>query len=342
MIGTLSTGGNSPVRIKAMIKTPVQYLDKLINEALTLQKEGAEAIRIAVREEKDAKLARILKNHITIPLVADIHFHYKNALKSIEQGFDAIRLNPANITKRTEIKQVVKEAKNKGISMRIGVNSGGFKKKFKTSQDMAEQMVNLTADYIKFIEDQGFFDLMVSLKGSDVLTTIAANKLFARSYDYPLHLGVTATGPFLEGVTKSSVGLGCLLSQGIGGLIRVSLTADSFQEVRVAKYILSSLNLRSFGFELISCPTCSRCEVNLIDIVEVFKKRLTDRGFNKPLKIAIMGCVVNGPGEAYQADVGVAFGKKKAVIFQGDKIIKKSNENNVVDDLIREVERIWS
>ena len=340
-IGNLGVGGKNPVRIKGMLKTPTKDIKNLIKEAKALEKEGAEAIRVAVREEKDTLVAGLLKKHIRTPLVADVHFHAKLALMSIDQGFDGIRLNPLNIRKPKEVREIAKAAKTSGISIRVGVNSGGFKRKFSSPKAFGLQMVKEVEVYLKALEAENFFDIMVSLKGSDVLSTIAANEIFSKRHDYPLHLGITATGPFLEGIAKSSLGLGSLLYQGVGDIIRVSLTAPSFWEIRVAKYILQALNLRQFGPEIISCPTCSRCEVDLISIVDKFEKALGEEKIKQPVRIAIMGCVVNGPGEAYQADIGAAFGKKKAVIFKKDKILGQSSDKKIVADLIKEVKQRW-
>ena len=341
-IGNLKVGGKNPVRIKGMLKTLTKDTKNLIKEAKTLKEEGAEAIRVAVKEKEDAKLAVLLKKHVSLPFVADIHFNSALALSAIEGGFESVRLNPMNIYNKKDVKQIARMAKHYGVSIRVGVNSGGFRKKFASSEKLAQAMVKEVEKYLKVLEGENLFDIMVSIKGSDVISTIAANKIFSKKHHYPLHLGITASGPFLEGVTRSSVGLGSLLSSGIGDIIRVSLTAPSYLEIRVAKHILESLNLRRFGPEIISCPTCSRCEVDLIKIVDKFKEKIQASGFNKHLRIAIMGCVVNGPGEAYQADIGVAFGKKKAAIFRKDKILKISNENKIIPDLLREVEKIWT
>ena len=341
-IGNLKVGSRHPVRIKAMLKTPASQLSKLVAEARKVEKEGAEAIRIAVKEEKDAKLAAKLKKHISLPLVADVHFHHKLALLSIDSGFDSVRLNPLNIYKKAQVSQLARYAKKNKISIRVGVNSGGFKKNFSSPQALARQMVAKVGAYLAILEKNNFFDIMVSLKGSDVLTTITANRLFREKFDYPLHLGVTATGTFLEGVVKSSAAMGILLSEGIGDIIRISLTAPSFWEIKVAKYILQALDLRKFGPEIVSCPTCSRCEVDLIKIVDKFDKELKETGFNKPLRIALMGCVVNGPGEACQADIGAAFGEKKAVIFRKNKILGYSSEARIVKDLMKEMGKIWT
>ncbi|MCF7908855.1 MAG: flavodoxin-dependent (E)-4-hydroxy-3-methylbut-2-enyl-diphosphate synthase [Candidatus Omnitrophica bacterium] len=336
-IGKLKVGGANPIRIKAMLKTPTRDVRNLVKELRQLDTEGAEAVRLAVRVAEDAKLISTLRKQTKLPFVADIHFDYRLALAAIDQGFDAIRLNPLNISKPKEVKEVIRAAKANRISIRVGVNSGGFKRKFATPTKLAQAMVKSCENYLKLFEAEAFFDLMFSLKGSSVTSTVQANKLFAKKYNYPLHLGVTATGPFLEGTVKSSVGLGALLNEGIGDIIRVSLTAPSFWEVRIAKQILQALNLRRFGPEIISCPTCSRCEVNLIDIVDKFKKRLEKAKVEEPLEIALMGCVVNGPGEARQADIGAAFGKNKAVIFKGDKILKRTSQGKVIDDLLRGV-----
>lgn len=324
-----------------MLKTSYSDMRGLIAEAKRLEKEGAEALRIAVCKEPDAKIVKTLKKEINVPLVADIHFHYKIALAAIANGFDAIRLNPLNIYKTSEVKQVVREAKICKIPIRVGVNSGGFKKDFSSPKALAKQMVASCGRYIRILEKESFFDIMVSLKGSDTATTTIANELFSKEFNYPLHLGITATGSYLAGVVKSSIGLGGLLSKGIGNIIRVSLTAPSFLEIRVAKYILQALNLRKYGPEIVSCPTCSRCEVKLIDIVEEFNKELTKSAISAPIRIALMGCVVNGPGEARQADIGAAFGKKKAVIFKKDKILRYSDENNIIKDLLEEVRKVW-
>lgn len=324
-----------------MIKTSSPDIEKTIEEARLLEKEGVEAIRVAVKDERATGIAIILKRKIKIPLVADIHFNYRLALLSIEKGFDSIRLNPLNIPKGDQVRQVVRQAKKNKISIRIGVNSGGFKKDFSSPKLLAHEMLGKTRNYLKIFEKEGFFDIMVSLKGSDALSTKIANELFAKEFNYPLHLGVTATGPFLCGIVKSSIAIGELLSQGIGNVIRVSLTAPSFWEIRVAKYILEALNLRKFGPQVISCPTCSRCEVDLINIVDKLQNALEKSEIKKPLHIALMGCAVNGPGEAYQADIGAAFGRKKAVIFRKDKILGRSNEKNIINDLLKEVRAIW-
>ncbi|MBN2483838.1 MAG: flavodoxin-dependent (E)-4-hydroxy-3-methylbut-2-enyl-diphosphate synthase [Candidatus Omnitrophica bacterium] len=337
-IGKLKVGGHNPVRIKGMLKTPARKLSRLIREGLGLELRGAEAIRIAFKEQSETRALRALKKELSVPLVADIHFHPALALAALDAGVDGIRLNPLNITKKDTLKEIVRQAKQRKVSIRIGVNSGGFKEHTSSDGRFARAMVKKVSDYIKLFEDQQFSDIMVSLKASQVSTTIAANRLFSQKFQYPLHLGVTASGPFLQGVIKSSLGIGILLSEGIGSIIRVSLTGASCDEIDVAKAILQFLGLRWFFPEIISCPTCGRCEVNLTRIVDDFQKQL--RKVSLPgafKKVALMGCVVNGPGEAAQADIGVAFGKNKGAIFRRGKVIGYTDPDNTIKDVIRKI-----
>ncbi|MCF7916527.1 MAG: flavodoxin-dependent (E)-4-hydroxy-3-methylbut-2-enyl-diphosphate synthase [Candidatus Omnitrophica bacterium] len=336
-IRNLEVGGKNPIRVKGMLKTPTKKINSLVKEAKLLEKEGAEAIRVAVEKEKDAEIAKILKKNISIPIAADIHFQPKLAILAINNGFDQIRLNPLNISNKKDLKRIAQLAGEKSISIRVGVNSGGFRQAGISENELIKQMVGKTIDYIGVLEDQKFFDIMVSLKCADVATTIAANRMFSKHSSYPLHLGITATGSYLEGITKSSVGLGIMLQEGLGDIIRVSLTTDSVTEIKIAKYILQSLNLRRFGPEIISCPTCSRCEVDLAKIVENFRKKIDKKNYEKTIRIAVMGCVVNGPGEATQADLGVAFGKGNGVLFKNGKVLKKINQDEIINDLIKEL-----
>ncbi len=338
-IGSLRIGGKNPVRIQGMLKAALRDRKILAQEARQLEKEGAEVLRVAVREKSDVKIAGFLKQHIALPLVADVHFHPELALLAIEAGFEGIRLNPLNIVNKQDVRQIAKSAKARGISIRVGVNSGGFKKRFASPRALAVRMAAVARQYLRLLEEEGFFDIMVSLKGSDVASTLIANKAFAETSAYPLHLGVTATGPFLDGLVKSAIGLGSLLYAGIGSIIRISLTAPSIQEIRAARSILSALKLRRFGPEIIACPTCSRCEVDLISIVERFRKDIDSRKLKRLISVAIMGCVVNGPGEALQADLGVAFGRKQAVIFKKGKILRRSSAGRIIPDLKEEIKK---
>ena len=339
-LGKLKIGGKNPVVIKGMIKTSLEKRSAVIKEAKVLEAEGAQAIRIAVKNPKDAGIIRNLKKHTKVPFVADIHFQHKLALRAIDEGFDGIRLNPLNITKAEYIKEVARAAKCAKIPIRVGINSGGFKKKFPNINAQAKAMVSETAKFVRVLEKSGFSDIMVSLKAADVATTVLANRLFSKKFDYPLHLGVTASGPFLEGLVKSSMGIGILLNEGIGSIIRVSLTAPSFWEIRAAKWMLASLGMRESSPEIISCPTCSRCQVDLVKIVDSFYKetqRLKAKGYKFPKRVAIMGCEVNGPGEAAQADIGVAFGKGKGVIFKKNKIIGSISSESPIKELMNKL-----
>ncbi|RKY33941.1 MAG: 4-hydroxy-3-methylbut-2-en-1-yl diphosphate synthase [Candidatus Omnitrophota bacterium] len=337
-IGKVSLGGKNPVRIVGMVKTPSKEIKKLVKEAQVLEREGAEIIRIAFKEKKDVQIAKILKKEINVPLVADIHFNWELAFLAMEAGLEGIRLNPLNIYKKNKVREIIAEAKKRKVAVRVGVNSGGFKKEFSSPLKLAKEMAKVASDYVKILEEEGFFDIIVSLKTSEVKSTVLANRIFSQRFNYPLQLGVTATGPYLEGVVKSSMGAGILLFQGLGDALRVSLTGSSKEEVRIAKTILQFLGIRNFFAEIISCPTCGRCKVDLIKIVEKFKKEIEKMDeVSLPIKIAIMGCVVNGPGEAYQADIGLAFGEKRGTIFKKNRIIKITKEDRAIKDLLEEV-----
>lgn len=352
-VGDVSVGGMTPVSIQSMTKTDTKDIDDTVAQAKRLKKEGCEIIRVAVPNYSSARAIREIKEGVKVPLVADIHFNYKLAIVAMENGADAIRLNPGNISRVDQIQEVVEKAKEYSISIRVGVNSGSLPAP-NPQRSTAQRMVQGAQDYIKILERLGFYDIIVSLKASDVLTTIEAYRLMAKSCDYPFHLGVTATGLPHSGAVKSAVGVGSLLAEGIGDTIRVSLTGDPLEEVRVAKEILSSLGLRSFGPEIISCPTCGRCEIDLVKIVKEVEKKLSQptvhspqatgkmKDYRQPLKVAIMGCVVNGPGEAKDADIGIAGGKDLGVIFKKGKRVRKVKEKYLVDELLREIKTIES
>lgn len=338
-IGKLSVGGKYPIRLQGMIKTSYNNPQAVIQELKALEQAGAEIVRMAIREEKDLEIFKILRKISNTVFVADIHFQAHLAQEAIACGFDAIRLNPLNISKRKEVKEIIKKARIKQIPIRIGINSGGFKRKMNPHK-MAQAMNEKVEQYLEIFKDCNFFDIMVSLKAADVLTTILANQLFRKRHPFPLQLGVTATGPYIEGIIKSAIGIGTLLQQGIGEIVRVSLNASSVEEIHIAKYILAALGKREPKYEIIACPTCSRCEVDLIKIVEDFKQKIEGMHFKRKLKIALMGCVVNGPGEALQADIGIAFGKDKGVIFKDNSILGYTDKKRVVNDLIKKVEEI--
>jgi (E)-4-hydroxy-3-methylbut-2-enyl-diphosphate synthase len=297
-------------------------------------------VRLAVKDTVDAAALRKIKRQIKIPLVADIHFNWNLAMDAIESGVDKIRLNPGNIYKKEEIREVAAAAKLGGIPIRIGVNSGSLRNSHLSHVD---NMVKSTLDYIKILEGFKFQDIVVSLKASNVLDTVEAYRKISKLCDYPLHLGVTATGLPYSGAIKSSIALGALLLEGIGDTIRVSLTDKPAQEVAAAKIILESLGLRNFGPEVISCPTCGRCEVDLTSVVSELETKLSKLKFTPsvhPIKVAVMGCVVNGPGEAKEADIGVAFGKKEGLLFKKGKPQRKVSFDRCADVLLKEMERL--
>jgi len=342
-IGNICIGGNAPVAIQSMAKTKTQDIRSTIKQIKDLERAGCEIVRVAVKDKADACSIDKIKKGITIPLVADIHFDWRLAIEAIQRGADKIRLNPGNIYKKDEVEKVIRAAKSANIPIRIGLNSGSIEKlysrKVKTS-GVADAMVCAAKDYLKFIESQGFFDIIISLKGSDIFDTLRAYRKMAAFCDYPFHLGVTATGLPQEGMIKSSIAVGGLLLEGIGDTIRISLTARPEEEVRAARMILQALGLRNFGHEIISCPTCGRCDVDLLKIVRGLEERLvlTERkNSSSPVKVAIMGCVVNGPGEAKQADIGVAFGKKEGLLFRKGKPIKKISSSSCVNVLLKEI-----
>lgn len=338
-IGEVKIGGDNPIVIQGMVKTPLEYKSKIIKESKKLISEGAKIIRIAIKTPQEANIFKFLEKNIKGAFwEADVHFNYKIALECIKVGFHAIRLNPMNITKEQEIREVVKLSQDKNIPIRVGINSGGFREDF-TTTSLAKRMVEEVEKYIEIIHKERYHNIMVSLKAADLNVTVLSNEIFSKRYNYPLHLGITATGTKEEGIIKSAIGLGYLLKEGIGNLIRVSLSAPSYEEIVVAKHILSSLGLYPRSVEIISCPTCSRCSVDLVSIVDDFKKKIEKIQFRKPIKIAIMGCMVNGPGEAYQADLGVAFGKDRGIIFRKDKILGYTDKNNLVRDIIEEVNK---
>ncbi len=338
-VGNVAIGGDAPVVVQSMTKTDTRDVNKTVRQIKLLQKWGCEIVRVAVPDMEAAKSLGKLKNKIAIPLIADIHFNYKLALEAIRQGIDGLRINPGNIGAKWKIKEVITAAKDRKIPIRIGVNAGSLPKDIlkKYGHPSAEAMVEAAVRQIEILEENDFHYIKVSLKASDVMKTIEAYRLFSQKFDYPLHLGITETGPSPEGIVKSSVGIGILLNEGIGDTIRVSLTSSPVVEVQVAYEILRALGLRSLGVEIISCPTCGRCEIDIKKMVKEVKFAL--KNLKIPLKIAVMGCSVNGPGEAKEADFGIAGGKNKGIIFVKGKIIKTVPEKELVSSLIEEIKK---
>ncbi len=344
-VGGVKIGGGAPIVIQSMAKVGTSNVKEAVRQIRQLEDAGCEVIRVAVKNLDDAKAIKEIKKKIKIPLVGDIHFDYRLALESIKNGADKIRLNPGNIRKREEVSRVVKAAKKARIPIRIGVNSGSVsidrRQKTVDQKKISYALVKSALDYVKLLEALDFYDIIISLKASDVVTTVEAYRKIAKLCNYPLHLGVTSVGPYNSGIVKSSIGIGSLLLDGIGDTIRVSLTADPVEEVIAAKRILSSLNIRRFGPEIISCPTCGRCQVDLVGMVKELEKSLVTRlQSDKVTKlqgstIAIMGCEVNGPGEAKEADIGIAFGKGSGIVFKKGKLLKKVNVKNAIQELLK-------
>lgn len=336
-IGKVAIGAGNPIAIQSMVKSKAKNVSASVKQIKLLQDAGCEIVRIAVEDKEDALSLKTIKKKIDVPLVADIHFDYRLALESIKSGVDKVRLNPGNIYKPKEIRDVILAACDAGIPMRIGANTGSLRVKGK---DNVDSLVKSIKDYLHLFRKMNFNDLVLSVKASSIDETVRAYEALSVSYDYPLHVGVTATGLPMDGVVKSSVGIGVLLFKGIGDTIRVSLLGQLQQEVLTAQLLLSSLGLRKFGPEWICCPTCGRCEVNLLKTAENFQKRLNklptkQRALLNDLKIALMGCIVNGPGEAREADIGIAFSKVKGVLFKKGKIVGSVSLASGEDELFR-------
>ena len=347
-IGNICIGGENPIAIQSMTKTKTKDIERTIRQIKKLESVGCEIVRLAVKDNADAQALSKIKPKVKISLVADIHFDWRLGIKAIDSGVDKIRLNPGNIYKREQIREIARAAKTGGIPIRVGINSGSIRKCQASSvkcHSVADKMVKSALDYIKILEKSGFYDIVVSLKASNIFDTIEAYRKFSRLCGYPLHLGVTATGLSELGIIKSSIALGNLLLEGIGDTIRISLTDEPQEEVKAAKSILAALGLRRFSPEIISCPTCGRCEVDLVKIVKDLEERLNTVNCklltvnSQPLKVAIMGCLVNGPGEAREADIGIAFGKKEGLLFKQGKPARKIPFNKCADVLLREIGR---
>jgi (E)-4-hydroxy-3-methylbut-2-enyl-diphosphate synthase len=336
-IGSVPIGDGAPIAVQSMTKTDTRDILKTVKQIKELEKAGCEIVRIAIPDNEAAKAIGEIKKRIKIPLVADIHFNYKLALEAIKQGVDGLRINPGNIGDRLKVKEVVRAAKEKGIPIRIGVNAGSLPKDLikKYGHPTAEAMVESAERHIEILEELDFKDIKVSLKASDVLKTTEAYRLFSEKHEYPLHVGITETGCPPEGIVKSSIGIGILLMEGIGDTIRVSLTTSPVTEVEVAYEILRTLQLRQVGVEVISCPTCGRCEINLKKMVKEVKAAV--KKIKKPIRVAVMGCSVNGPGEAQGADFGIAGGKGQGIVFVKGEILKIVKENEIVSALINAI-----
>lgn len=339
-VGGVLLGGNDFVTVQSMTTTKTKNVAATVAQIKALTVAGCDIIRLAVLDADDAAAIREIKAQITIPLVADIHFDYRLALLSIENGVDAVRLNPGNIGSKDKVRQIVEAAKNKKIPIRIGVNAGSLEKHIlaKYNGKSAEGMVESAIHHIKILEDLDFYDIVVSLKATDVDLTVSAYELAASSIKYPLHLGITEAGTDFSGTIKSSIGLGILLQQGIGSTIRVSLSDDPVKEIKVAREILKNFRLISDMPTLVSCPTCGRLEYDMIPLAKKVEKYL--ERIKKDITIAVMGCAVNGPGEARAADVGIAGGRGEGILFRNGEIIRKVPEAEMFDALVAEIDNL--
>ena len=339
-VGGVKIGGDNPVSIQSMTNTDTRNVAATVEQIKRLTAAGCEIVRVAVLDMNAAYAVAEIKKQISIPLVSDIHFDYRLALECIKGGVDKVRINPGNIGDRERIRQVADACRERGIPIRIGVNGGSLEKDLleKYNGPTANALVESALRHVEILDDLNFTDIAVSIKVSDVPTMLAAYRKFDKLNDIPLHVGVTEAGTAGMGMIKSAVGIGALLSEGIGNTMRVSLTADPVKEIYAAKDILKVLGMRRQGAELISCPTCGRTRIDMIPIAAEMEERL--KNIDKDIKVAVMGCAVNGPGEAREADVGVAGGVGEGLIFKKGKIIRKVPENEIIPALMEEIERL--
>jgi len=337
-IGNRVIGGGNPILIQSMTNTKTEDVQSTVEQINKLAKAGCDIVRCAVPNMEAAEALKEIKKHINIPLVADIHFDYRLAIAAIENGADKIRINPGNIGSDDRLRAVVNAAKERNIPIRVGVNSGSLEKEIlaKYGHVTAEGLVESALNNVKRIEDMGYDNLVISIKSSDVLMCIKAHELIAEQSNYPLHVGITEAGTINAGNIKSSVGLGIILYEGIGDTIRVSLTGDPVEEVKTAKLILKTLGYRKGGIDIVSCPTCGRTQIDLIKLAGEVEEMAAD--FDLDIKIAVMGCVVNGPGEAKEADIGIAGGNGVGVLIKKGEIIRRVPENELLSALRHELE----
>ncbi len=331
-VGNILIGGTNPIVIQSMTNTSTENIEKTVAQIKALEKEGCEMVRVTVNTEKAAEAIKKIKEQINIPIVADIHFDYRLAIKAIENGIDKLRINPGNIGDDEKVRLVVEKAKEYNVPIRIGVNSGSLEKNIlvKYGHVTSDAMVESAMYHVGLLEKFGFTNIIISLKASNIRLMVEAYRKISELVNYPLHLGVTEAGTEFQGSIKSAIGIGSLLVDGIGNTLRVSLTEDPVKEIKVAKEILKVLGLRT-GVEIISCPTCGRTEIDLIGLAKKVESEFGQ--IEKNIKIAVMGCVVNGPGEAKEADFGIAGGKNEALLFEKGKIIKKIKEEEILEEL---------
>lgn len=339
-VGGIKIGGEEPIVIQSMTNTDTRDVEKTLEQIDKLVNEGCQIVRCAVPDMEACEALKEITKRSKVPIVADIHFDYRLALKAIDNGVAKLRINPGNIGSIDRVKAVVEKAKEKNIPIRIGVNSGSLEKDIleRDGRPTAKGLVESALRHVKILEDLNFYDIVISIKSSNVPMMIESYRLISEKCNYPLHLGVTESGTVFKGTIKSSIGIGTLLAEGIGNTIRVSLTSDPVEEIKVAKEILRALGYTKEGIEFVSCPTCGRTEIDLIKIAEEVEEKL--KNTNKNIKVAVMGCVVNGPGEAREADIGIAGGKGFGIIFKKGQIVKKVKEEDLVSELIKEIESL--
>lgn len=339
-IGDRYIGGGEPILIQSMTNTKTQDIAGTVYQIKQLQDAGCDIVRVAVPDMEAAEAVKSIKQQISIPLVADIHFDYRLAIEAIRNGADKIRINPGNIGDPERVRKVVVAARERDIPIRIGINSGSLEPDLlkKYGHPTADALVESTVNNIRLLEEMEFEDLVISIKSSDVMLTVESYLKASKVTDHPMHIGVTEAGTVMAGAVKSSVGLGILLYNGIGDTVRVSLTGDPVEEIHVAKEILKSLKLMGGGIEIISCPTCGRTNVDLIQVAEEVERRVRSIKARKPMKLAVMGCAVNGPGEAREADLGIAGGRGEFLLFIKGEIIRKVSQESAIEELVKEIE----
>ncbi len=339
-VGNIYVGGNAPVSVQSMTNTDTRDINATAGQIKSLEEAGCDIVRCAVPDMDACDALKYITRLANIPVVADIHFDYRLAMAAIDNGISALRINPGNIGSRAKVKELAEKAKGFGIPIRIGVNSGSLSKELlkKYGKVCPEALVESAIEHVEILEGVNFSDIVISIKSSNVVQMIESYRMISEKTDYPLHLGVTEAGTPWRGTIKSSIGIGTLLCEGIGDTIRVSLTGDPVEEIRTGKEILKAIGYLEEGIEFISCPTCGRTQIGLINIAEEVEKRLAN--CKKHIKVAIMGCVVNGPGEAREADIGIAGGIGEGLIFKKGEIVRKVKEENLVDELVKEIENL--
>jgi (E)-4-hydroxy-3-methylbut-2-enyl-diphosphate synthase len=341
-IGDVTVGGDAPVRVQSMTTTKTANIDATLQQIASLVAAGVDVVRVAVPHWEDADALRAIAAKSTVPVVADIHFQWKYAIAALEAGIQGLRINPGNIKYQDKVRLIAREAKARGVPIRIGVNAGSLEKELleRHGSPTPEALVESALNEARILEDEDFFDIKISVKHSNPRVMIEAYRMLAEKCDYPLHLGVTEAGPMPMGVVKSSVGIGTLLAEGIGDTIRVSLTDDPVEEVKVGIQILQALGLRRRGLDLVACPSCGRAEVDVLGLTKQVHEALEREGLKVPIRVAVMGCVVNGPGEAREADLGIAAGKGQGFLVVKGEVVDKIPEERFVERLIEEAKRI--